>query len=313
MTETTRTPSAEFAAQANGQPDLYEQADADYEAFWAEQARRYVSWDTDFDSTLDWSEAPFAKWFVGGELNASYNCADRHVEAGNGERVAIHFEGERGDSRTITYADLTREVKKTANALESLGVQKGDRVAIYMPMIPETVFTMLACARIGAPHSVVFGGFSADALRSRIADAEAKVVVTTDGQFRRGKPSPLKPAVDAALSAGTSVEKVLVVKRTEGEVDWNEGRDVWWHDVVEAASEEHQAQPHDSEHPLFILYTSGTTGRPKGILHTTGGYLTQTAYTNTVVHDVHPDSDVYWCTADVGWVTGHSYIVYGPL
>ena len=313
MTESSLTPTAEFTAQARGQEELYAQADADYEAFWAEQARSYVTWATDFDTTLDWSDAPFATWFGGGELNVAYNCADRHVEAGNGERVAIYFEGESGDTRTITYADLTREVKKTANALESLGVEKGDRVAIYMPMIPETVFTMLACARIGAPHSVVFGGFSADALRSRIGDAEAKVVVTTDGQFRRGKPSPLKPAVDAALTGQTTVQKVLVVKRTETEIEWIEDRDVWWHDVVDGASEEHEAQPHDSEHPLFILYTSGTTGKPKGILHTTGGYLTQTAYTNAIVHDVHPESDVYWCTADVGWVTGHSYIVYGPL
>ncbi|MFN2319823.1 MAG: acetate--CoA ligase [Dermatophilaceae bacterium] len=313
MTDSSLAPTAEFAAQANGQPELFEQAAADYEGFWADQARSRITWATDFDATLDWSDAPFAKWYVGGELNVAYNCADRHVEAGNGERVAIHFEGEKGDSRTITYADLTREVKRTANALESLGVTKGDRVAIYMPMIPETVFTMLACARIGAPHSVVFGGFSADALRSRIEDAEAKVVVTTDGQFRRGKPAPLKDAVDAALEGETTVEKVLVVKRTEGDVTWHEGRDQWWHDVVDAASDEHEAQPHDSEHPLFILYTSGTTGKPKGILHTTGGYLTQAAYTNSVVHDVHPETDVYWCTADVGWVTGHTYITYGPL
>ncbi|MGA8046620.1 MAG: acetate--CoA ligase [Dermatophilaceae bacterium] len=313
MTESSLAPTAEFAAQANGRPELFDQADADYEVFWAEQARSRISWATDFQTTLDWSEAPFAKWFVGGALNVAYNCADRHVEAGNGDRVAIHFEGEGGDTRTITYADLAREVKRTANALESLGVSTGDRVAIYMPMIPETVFTMLACARIGAPHSVVFGGFSADALRSRIEDAEAKVVVTTDGQFRRGKPAPLKAAVDAALEGGSTVEKVLVVRRTEGDVTWHEGRDVWWHEVVDAASDEHEAQPHDSEHPLFILYTSGTTGKPKGILHTSGGYLTQAAYTNSVVHDVHPESDVYWCTADVGWVTGHSYIVYGPL
>ena len=306
-------PTAEFAASANGQPALFDQANADDLAFWADQARAYVTWAKDFGETLDWSDAPFAKWFVGGELNVAYNCADRHVEAGNGDRVAIHFEGEGGDTRTITYADLTREVKKTANALESLGIAKGDRVAIYMPMIPETVFTMLACARIGAPHSVVFGGFSADALRSRVEDAEAKVVVTTDGQFRRGKPSPLKPAVDAALTGETTVTNVLVVKRTDSEVAWTEGRDIWWHDLVDAASEEHDAQPHDSEHPLFILYTSGTTGKPKGILHTTGGYLTQSAYTNSVVHDLHPETDVYWCTADVGWVTGHSYIVDGPL
>ncbi|MGZ4698484.1 MAG: acetate--CoA ligase [Oryzihumus sp.] len=309
----TFSPTPEFTAQANGDASLYDQA-ADHEAFWAEQAHRYVTWDKEFDTTLDWSDAPFAKWFVGGQLNVARNCVDRHVEAGNGDRVAIHFEGEGGDTRTITYAELLREVCRTANALESLGVRKGDRVAIYMPMIPETVFTMLACARIGAPHSVVFGGFSADALRTRIADAQARVVVTTDGQFRRGRPAPLKPAVDEAVSSGDSpVEKVLVVRRTEGEVAWDDARDVWWHDVVDSASDQHEAQPHDSEHPLFILYTSGTTGKPKGIFHTSGGYLAQTAYTNAVVHDVHPETDVYWCTADVGWVTGHSYIVYGPL
>ncbi|MGZ4744247.1 MAG: acetate--CoA ligase [Oryzihumus sp.] len=309
----TFSPTPEFTAQANGDASLYDQA-ADHEAFWAEQAHRYVTWDKEFDTTLDWSDAPFAKWFVGGQLNVARNCVDRHVEAGNGDRVAIHFEGEGGDTRTITYAELLREVCRTANALESLGVRKGDRVAIYMPMIPETVFTMLACARIGAPHSVVFGGFSADALRTRIADAQARVVVTTDGQFRRGRPAPLKPAVDEAVSSGDSpVEKVLVVRRTEGEVAWDDARDVWWHDVVHSASDQHEAQPHDSEHPLFILYTSGTTGKPKGIFHTSGGYLAQTAYTNAVVHDVHPETDVYWCTADVGWVTGHSYIVYGPL
>ena len=226
MTESSLAPTAEFAAQANGRPELFDQAAADYEGFWAEQARSRVTWTKYFDTTLYWSDAPFAKWYVGGELNVAYNCADRHVEAGNGDRVAIHFEGEQGDTRTITYADLTREVKRTANALESLGVAKGDRVAIYMPMIPETVFTMLACARIGAPHSVVFGGFSSDALRSRIEDAEAKVVVTTDGQFRRGKPAPLKDAVDTALEGATTVEKVVVVKRTEGDVTWHEGRDL---------------------------------------------------------------------------------------
>ena len=311
---TSFEPSAEFAEQANGQAGMYDEAAADFEGFWATQARERISWSTDFGQTLDWSGAPFAKWYVGGELNAAYNCVDRHVEAGNGDRVAIHFEGEGGDTRTITYADLQRDVAKASNALESLGVRKGDRVAIYMPMIPETVVTMLACARIGAPHSVVFGGFSADALRTRIADAEAKVVVTSDGQFRRGKPAPLKAAVDEAVRAdGSPVEKVLVVRRTEQDVEWDDSRDVWWHDVVESASDQHEAQPHDSEHPLFILYTSGTTGKPKGIFHTTGGYLTQAAYTNSVVHDVHPESDVYWCTADVGWVTGHSYIVYGPL
>ncbi|HEV7146740.1 MAG TPA: acetate--CoA ligase [Pedococcus sp.] len=306
-------PTSAFAQAANGQAELYDEAAADHEAFWARQARERLSWAKDFQSTLDWSDAPFAKWYVGGELNAAYNCVDRHVEAGRGDRVAIHFEGEGGDTRTITYADLQRDVARAANALQDLGVGKGDRVAIYLPMVPEAVAAMLACARIGAPHSVVFGGFSADALRTRIADAEAKVVITADGQFRRGKAVPLKPAVDAALEGETTVEKVLVVRRTKEAVDWVQGRDVWWHEAVEAASDVHEAQPHDAEHPLFILYTSGTTGKPKGIFHTTGGYLTQAAYTNSVVHDVHPESDVYWCTADIGWVTGHSYIVYGPL
>jgi acetyl-CoA synthetase len=307
------SPTPEFAAQANGRADLYDAAAADFEGFWADQGRQRLTWAKDFDQTLDWSGAPFAKWYVGGELNAAYNCVDRHVEAGNGDRVAIHFEGEGGDSRTITYADLQRDVARAANALESLGVSKGDRVAIYLPMIPEAVAAMLACARIGAPHSVVFGGFSADALRTRIADAEAKVVITADGQFRRGKTAPLKAAVDAAVEGATTVEKVLVVQRTKDPVEWDDDRDVWWHDVVDSASDQHEAVPHDSEHPLFILYTSGTTGKPKGIFHTTAGYLTQAAYTNSVVHDLHPETDVYWCTADIGWVTGHSYIVYGPL
>lgn len=314
----TYAPDAQFAEQANGTQEMYAAAEADPEEFWAQQARDRITWSTDFDQTLDWSNAPFAKWFVGGELNVAHNCVDRHVEAGNGDRVAIHFEGDQGDTRTITYADLQKEVSKAANALASLGVEKGDRVAIYMPMIPETIFTMLACARLGAPHSVVFGGFAADALRTRVIDADAKVVVTTDGQWRRGKPAPLKATVDAALAAkdgepDTPVETVLVVKRTGTDVDWVEGRDQWWSDVVDAQSEEHTAEPMDAEHPLFILYTSGTTGKPKGIFHTSGGYLTQCAYTNSVVHDVHPDTDVYWCTADVGWVTGHSYMVYGPL
>ncbi|MBT9257792.1 acetate--CoA ligase [Phycicoccus sp. MAQZ13P-2] len=310
------SPDPAFTAQANGTAEMYDEAAADHEGFWARQARERITWAKEFDTTLDWSEAPFAKWFVGGELNVAYNCVDRHVEAGNGDRVAIHFEGEQGDTRTITYADLQREVSKAANALASLGVSTGDRVAVYMPMIPETVFTMLACARLGAPHSVIFGGFSAEALHTRIADAEAKVVVTTDGQWRRGKPAPLKAAVDAAIHHGddaSPVEKVLVVKRTDTEVEWDDERDVWWHDLVEGQPDTHEAVPVDSEHPLFILYTSGTTGKPKGIFHTTGGYLTQAAYTNAVVHDLHPETDVYWCTADVGWVTGHSYIVYGPL
>jgi acetyl-CoA synthetase len=306
-------PSAEFTAQANGKASLYDEAAADFEGFWADKARSYVSWSKDFDQTLDWSDAPFAKWFVGGELNVSYNCVDRHVEAGRGDKVAIHFVGERGDTRDITYSDLHSEVQRAANALQNLGVSKGDRVAIYLPMIPEAVVAMLACARIGAPHSVVFGGFSADALRSRIKDAEAKVVVTSDGGYRRGAAVALKPAVDGAVSGESTVTHVLVVRRTGEEVAWDDTRDVWWHEALEAAAPTHTAVGHDAEHPLFILYTSGTTGQPKGILHTTGGYLVQSAYTNAVVHDVHPDSDVFWCTADVGWVTGHSYIVYGPL
>jgi acetyl-CoA synthetase len=307
-------PTEEFASTAIATADLYEAANADRLGFWADQARTLLDWSTDFTTTLDWDDAPFAKWFVGGTLNVAYNCADRHVEAGNGDRVAIHFEGEPGDTRTITYAELTADVKRAANALLDLGVEKGDRVAIYLPMIPEAVVAMLACARIGAAHSVVFGGFSADALRSRIEDAEAKVVITADGGYRRGKPSALKPAVDAALAAGApTITSVLVVRRTEGEVEWTDGRDIWWHEALERASDEHTAEPMDAEQPLFILYTSGTTGKPKGILHTSGGYLTQCAFTHKNVFDLHPETDVYWCTADVGWVTGHSYVTYGPL
>ena len=311
-------PSAEFAANAVVTAADYAEADADRPAFWAKQARELLSWSKDFTQALDWSNPPFAKWFVGGEVNAAYNALDRHVENGHGDRVAIYFEGEPGDTRTYTYAQLTEEVKKAANAFESLGVAKGDRVAVYLPMIPEAVITLLACARIGAIHSVVFGGFSAEALRSRIDDAEAKLVVTADGTYRRGKPSALKPAVDEALSRegdgdGHTVQNVVVVKRNGQDVDWHEGRDHWWADTVGAASAEHTAVGHDSEHPLFILYTSGTTGKPKGILHTTGGYLTQAAYTHKAVFDLHPETDVYWCTADVGWVTGHSYVAYAPL
>jgi len=305
-------PSDEFVARASHTAATYDRAAADRLGFWAEQAQR-LDWAQPWDEVLDWSDAPFAKWFVGGRLNVAYNCVDRHVDAGLGSRTAIIFEPENGEAQTITYAQLAKQVAQAANALTDLGVEAGDRVAIYMPMIPQAVVAMLACARIGAPHSVVFGGFSAEALRSRIDDAQAKVVITTDGQFRRGSSMPLKPAVDEALEHCPSVENVIVVRRTGDSVDWHEGRDLWWHDVVATASDTHEAQAFDAEHPLFILYTSGTTGKPKGILHTSGGYLTQTSFTHSAVFDLKPETDVYWCTADIGWVTGHSYIVYGPL
>ena len=308
----TFPPSPEFAAQANAQASMYDEAAADRLGFWAKQAQR-LDWAEPWTEVLDWSNAPFARWFVDGKLNVSYNCVDRHVESGHGDQVALHFEGEPGDTRDITYAELQREVSKAAHALTELGVTAGDRVAIYLPMIPEAVIAMLACARIGAPHSVVFAGFSAEALRSRIDDAQAKLVITADGQNRRGAPMALKPAVDEAVEHTPSVEHVLVVRRTGGEVDMQDGRDIWWHELVDRQSDVHEPQAFDSEHPLFILYTSGTTGKPKGILHTSGGYLTQTAFTHWNVFDLKPDTDVYWCTADIGWVTGHSYIVYGPL
>jgi len=306
-------PSPEFAAQANASAGLFEEA-VDREAFWTAQARDLLTWDTAFTQVLDFSEAPFARWFADGTLNAAYNALDRHVDNGLGERVAIHFEAEDGTGETWTYARLRDEVARTANALTELGVGLGDRVAVYMPMIPQAVVAMLACARIGAPHSVVFGGFSAEALHSRILDASARMVITTDGQFRRGTTMPLKGAVDEAIAHGdTPIEHVLVYRRTGGEVAWDESRDVWWHDVVPRQSTEHTPVPVPAEHPLFILYTSGTTGKPKGILHTTGGYLTQTAYTHRNVFDLKPETDVYWCTADVGWITGHSYVAYAPL
>ncbi|MGB5952479.1 MAG: acetate--CoA ligase [Ornithinimicrobium sp.] len=306
-------PSESFAEQANGGADLYKTASEDREQFWAEHARDLLTWDTDFTETLDWSQAPTSRWFADGTLNACVNCVDRHVEAGNGERVALHFVGEGGDTEDITYAELLDRVQRAANVLLDLGVEAGDRVAIYLPMVPEAAVAMLACARVGAAHSVVFGGFSSSALRARIADAEAKLVITADGGYRKGKASTLKPAVDDAIDEDSTVQKVLVVRRTEQDVQWHEGRDVWWHEALEAASPEHEATAFEAEQPLFILYTSGTTGTPKGIFHTTGGYLTQAAFTSKYVHDIHPESDVYWCTADVGWVTGHSYIVYGPM
>jgi acetyl-CoA synthetase len=307
----TFPPSAEFAAQANAKAEIYDRAESDRLAFWETQARE-LTWQKPWDSVLEW-KAPYAKWFVGGKLNASFNALDRHVLAGRGDRVALFFEGEPGDTRSITYADLLTDVKKAANALIEIGVKAGDRVAIYMPMIPEAAVAMLACARIGAAHSVVFGGFSADALLSRIQDADAKIVITADGGFRKGTAFALKPAVDEALKGKTNVEKVLVVKRTGQETAWNSATDIWWDEIVNRQSPEHEAQAFDAEHPLFILYTSGTTAKPKGIFHTTGGYLTQAAFTHRTVFDLKPESDVYWCTADVGWITGHSYVVYGPL
>ncbi len=304
-------PTKDFAAQANTKADIYEQAEKDRLGFWEEQAKQ-LQWDAPWSQILDW-QIPYAKWFVGGKLNACVNALDRHVNEGRGARIAFHFEGEPGDTKTYTYGQLLIEVKKCANALTELGVVDGDRVAIYMPMIPEAAIAMLACARIGAPHSVVFGGFSADALLSRIQDADAKIVITSDGGFRKGAPFALKPAVDEALKGATSVSKVLVVQRTKQETAWNSDRDVWWHEIVGRQSSEHVAQSFDSEHPLFILYTSGTTAKPKGISHTTGGYLTQVAFTHKAVFDLKAETDVYWCTADVGWITGHSYVVYGPL
>lgn len=304
-------PSAEFAAQANATQELYDASEKDRLAFWDQQARA-LDWEKPWSKTLQW-DAPFAQWFVDGKINASVNALDRHVAQGRGDRVAFYFEGEPGDTRTITYSQLLTEVKKTANALIELGIAAKDRIAIYMPMIPEAAIAMLACARIGATHSVVFGGFSADALLSRIQDADAKLVITADGGFRKGAAFALKPAVDEALKGRHNVQNVLVVQRTKQETAWNPDTDIWWHEFVDRQPVEHTAQGFDSEHPLFILYTSGTTAKPKGIFHTTGGYLTQAAYTHRVVFDIKPDTDIYWCTADVGWITGHSYIVYGPL
>ena len=309
----TFPPSKEFQAQALVSDDsLSQAASQDWQGFWAGQAEVLVDWYRPWDTVLEW-DPPFAKWFVGAKLNVSYNCLDRHVDAGLGDRVAYHWEGEPGDSRTITYAELLSEVKRFANVLKSLGVQRGDRVAIYMPMIPELPVAMLACTRIGAAHSVVFGGFSSDALRDRIIDAEARVLITADGGWRRGSPSQLKPAADVAVSATPTIEHVVVVRRTGTDVTMTEGRDQWWHDLMASADAENEPELMDAEDLLYLLYTSGTTAKPKGIMHTTGGYLTQVAFTHKYVFDLHPETDIYWCAADIGWVTGHSYIVYGPL
>jgi acetyl-CoA synthetase len=305
-------PPADLAANANVTADSYAEAEADFDGFWAKQAKR-LSWQIEPTEVLDWSNPPFAKWFADGTLNAAYNCLDRHVEAGNGERVAFYFEGEPGDTQVITYAELARQVKQAANALIELGVKTGDRVAIYLPMIPEAVVAMLACARIGAPHTVVFGGFSSDALYSRVIDCGVQVVITADGGYRRGKASTLKPAVDEALEYGCDVRKVLVVQRTKQDVPMEEGRDLWWHEFVGKQSDEHECEYFRAEHPLYVMYTSGSTGKPKGILHTTGGYLVGVSYTHWAAFDLKPETDIFWTAADIGWVTGHSYLVYGPL
>jgi acetyl-CoA synthetase len=306
-------PSPEFKRQSLvADTGLYDDADEDYQGFWARQAADLLTWSTEWDTICEW-ELPYAKWFVGGQLNVSYNCLDRHVEAGRGDKVAFYWEGEPGDARVLTYADLLDEVQRFANALKGLGVQRGDRVNIYLPMIPEAAISMLACARIGAVHSVVFGGFSAQSLSDRINDAEAKVLITADGGHRRGEVFALKPAADDAIATTKTIEHVVVVRRGGNDVEMTPGRDQWYHDLIAAADPVCPAEPMDSEQLLFLLYTSGTTGKPKGIMHTSGGYLTHVAFTHKFVFDLHPDTDVFWCTADVGWVTGHSYIVYGPL
>ncbi|MBV8960643.1 MAG: acetate--CoA ligase [Actinobacteria bacterium] len=308
----TFPPSDEFRKQANvSDTSLYDQANQDWEGFWAQQALA-LDWFDEWDTILEW-KLPFARWFIGGTLNVSYNCLDRHVEAGKGDKVAYHWEGEPGDTRTITYAELLDEVQKFANVLKGLGVKRGDRVNIYMPMVPELPVAMLACTRIGAPHSVVFGGFSSDALRDRINDAEARVLITADGGWRRGAPVPLKTNADAAVAETPSIEHVVVVKRTDTSCEMVDGRDHWWHDLMADAAPECPPERMDAEDLLYLLYTSGTTAKPKGIMHTTGGYLTQVAFTHRYVFDLHADTDIYWCAADIGWVTGHSYIVYGPL
>jgi acetyl-CoA synthetase len=313
LDQETFSPPSEFVEHAViSDPEIHGRAEKDPEGFWAEQAEA-LHWHEQWDQVLDWSNPPFAKWFVGGKLNVSYNCVDRHVEAGNGDRVAFHWRGEEGEERDVTYADLHRDVQKFANALKDRGIGQGDVVGIFLPMIPEVVVAMLACARIGAPHNLVFGGFSATSVRERMEFSEAKALITVDGARRKGKTAPIKQAVDEEMADLGHLETIIVVQHTNADCSMKEGRDFWWHTVMDAAADECPAEPLDSEHPLFILYTSGSTAKPKGILHTTGGYLTQVAWTHKHVFDLKPEEDVFWCSADVGWVTGHSYIVYGPL
>ncbi|HEX7291970.1 MAG TPA: acetate--CoA ligase [Conexibacter sp.] len=306
-------PPEQFRANALlNDPAVYEEAARDPQAWWARQAES-LDWFERWDTVLDDSNPPFYKWFVGGTLNASYNCLDRHVEAGRGDRVAYHWRGEEGEERDVTYADLHRDVQRLANALKDLGIGKGDVVGIYLPMIPEVVVAMLACARIGAPHNVVFGGFSAESVRERMEFSEAKALITVDGARRKGKTAPIKQQVDEHMGDLATLEHVVVVRHTGIDVPMRDGRDVFYDEICAAADPECPPEPLDAEHPLYILYTSGSTAKPKGILHTTGGYLTGVAATHRYVFDLEPETDVYWCAADVGWVTGHSYIVYGPL
>ena len=303
-------PTPEFAAQANAKPEIYER---DFEEFWTTEGRERVTWFEPFEQLLEW-ELPYAKWYLGGKLNVAYNCLDRHVDAGRGDKVAYHFEGEPGDTRTISYAELQRDVVRFANALKELGVEKGTPVAIYMGMIPELPAAMLACTRIGAPHTVIFGGFSADALTDRMNNMGCEVLVTQDEAWRRGHHVPLKHTADEAMADAPQVRQCLVVRRTGGDVPMRAGRDVWLHDLdVSDDPASCPCEPMDSEDLLFLMYTSGTTAKPKGVVHTTGGYLVGTAATHHYIFDHKPETDVYWCAADIGWITGHSYIVYGPL
>jgi acetyl-CoA synthetase len=312
-TEQTFPPPAEFAAQANASdPEVYERADTDPETWWASWAEK-LDWTRPWDEVLDWSDPPFAKWFVGGTLNASANCLDRHVEAGRGDRVAFHWEGEDATRKQVTYSELLDTTQRFANVLRGLGVEKGDVVGIFLPMIPEAVAAMLACARIGAIHNVVFGGFSAESVKERMEFSDAKVLVTADATLRRGEPTPMKSAVDGVVGELAELEHIVVVDRCGTGPPMSEGRDVFWHETVADAEPECPPEPMDAEDPLFILYTSGSTAKPKGILHTTGGYLTHVSATHKLIFDLKDESDVYWCGADIGWVTGHSYIVYGPL